>query len=72
MPLLLYRGATDAMSSLRGTLKLNLAVAQILDPWYVDLNTRDSHAVHPNEQCAEIEKGHNNHLHITISEEKIL
>lgn len=62
----------SAMASFRGSLRRNLAVSQILDPWYVDLNTQDARAVYPNEQRTELEKGHNNHLHITVKEEKIL
>ncbi|MBV8633747.1 MAG: hypothetical protein JO002_04595 [Burkholderiaceae bacterium] len=61
-----------AIRSLRDALSLDPGIKQILDPWYMDLNTRDPHAARPNEQCSDLEKQHNNHLHITVKEEKIL
>lgn len=60
------------MKSLRSLLSQRKDIVQILDPWYVDLNTRDKIPGAPNQQRNQLEKGHNNHLHITIKEEKIL
>lgn len=59
------------MKSLRSRLSARKDVSQILDPWYVDLATRDETPAKPNEQRSDLEQAHNNHLHITIHEPKI-
>lgn len=61
----------SAMRSFREKLGVNGAVKQILDPWYLDLNTHDKIAPVLNEQRNEVEKLHNNHLHLTIREPQI-
>ncbi|MGZ3183804.1 MAG: hypothetical protein ACXU8N_15310 [Telluria sp.] len=57
-----------AMRDLRTGLHLNALVDQILDPWYMDLDTHNSQSRTPNEQKTKLEQLHNNHLHITIRE----
>ena len=58
--------------TLRDKLSHNHAIDQVLDPWYVDTNTQDRSPAVPNEHRSANEKTHNNHLHITIVEPKIL
>ena len=59
---------------LRGRLSRNQAVKQLFDPWYMDADTADKTAPAPNEQRRSNpnERLHNNHLHITVREPKIL
>jgi hypothetical protein len=71
-----WRAKVDAnqppiVKSLRSRLSERKDVTQIIDPWYVDLDTRDQSPAKPNEQRSRVEKAHNNHLHITIDEPKI-
>lgn len=47
-------------------------VRQILDPWFVDLNSLDQISGSPNPQENSNEQLHKDHLHITINEPKIL
>lgn len=47
-------------------------VSQVMDPWYMDLNTRDNVAAEANQQFSANEKLHADHLHITITEAKLL
>jgi len=49
-------------------------VKQLFDPWYMDANTADNIPAAPNEQreANANERTHNNHLHITVLEPKIL
>lgn len=56
------------MSSFREHLGTSELVTQILDPWYVDMNTHDRIAPKVNTQLSPDEKLHNNHLHLTIRE----
>lgn len=56
------------VQDLRRRLGLNKSVTQVLDPWYIDINTRDTIAPVPNNHKPGIEKIHSNHLHITIVE----
>lgn len=50
----------------RGLMKAEV-VTQIIDPWYVDLNTKDKKDGVVNEQKKDgLQNIHNNHLHITI------
>ncbi len=60
--------------NLRERLGKNEFVKQLFDPWYMDVNTADSVPPVPNEQRSgnKNERGHNNHLHITVREPKIL
>lgn len=60
--------------SLRERLGLNASIKQIFDPWYMDADTADKIAPIPNEQRRSNpnERLHNNHLHITVREPKIL
>jgi len=60
------------MKSFRSRLAAREDVVQIIDPWYIDLKTKDKIPGKPNEQVPGVEKDHNNHLHITIDEPKIL
>lgn len=52
--------------NLRQMLSSRPTVGQLLDPWYMDTNTRDMVAAASNEQISDNELTHNNHLHITI------
>jgi hypothetical protein len=47
-------------------------VKQVYDPWFMDSNTHDSVVPSPNMQRDGNENLHGNHLHITVSEPKIL
>lgn len=66
------RNESSLISALRGKLHRNASIDQVLDPWYIDINTRSSAPPMPNEQLNANEKTHNNHLHITVGEPKIL
>jgi hypothetical protein len=59
---------------LRDKLGRNKSVKQLFDPWYMDANTADNVPPVPNEQRSTNpnERTHNNHLHITVLEPKIL
>ena len=59
---------------LRERLGDNESVKQLFDPWYMDADTTDKIAPIPNEQRRSNpnERLHNNHLHITVREPKIL
>ena len=46
-------------------------VTQVIDPWYVDLNTKDKIDGVVNEQKGAIQKSHNNHLHLTIHDPEL-
>jgi hypothetical protein len=56
------------IKNLRGVLHKDRAVHQLLDPWYIDLNTNNPASAIPNLQRNALEKLHANHLHITITE----
>jgi len=43
-------------------------ISQVLDPWYMDKDTRDQELPIPNQQKDELEILHRNHLHITIQD----
>jgi len=60
--------------TLRDLLGRNGSVKQLFDPWYMDADTTDKIAAVPNEQRRSNpnERLHNNHLHITVREPKIL
>ncbi|WGG52940.1 hypothetical protein [Rugamonas sp. DEMB1] len=66
------KNEASLISVLRGRLHGNEYVKQVLDPWYMDVNTKSGAPPVPNEQRSANEKTHNNHLHITIQEPKIL
>lgn len=57
---------------LRRELQLQPQVQQILDPWYILLSTQNNPGPAPNEQRSSLEKTHDDHLHITIKEPRIL
>lgn len=50
----------------------NKSVKQVFDPWYMDVNTQDSMPPVPNRQITSNERLHNNHLHLTVLEPRIL
>lgn len=60
------------MRTLRTRLERFSGISQIFDPWYMDENTRDAIPHKPNEQRNSNETTHAHHLHITVSEPKIL
>jgi hypothetical protein len=68
------RNEPDLILKLRGRLSQNKSVKQLFDPWYMDPNTADNIPPVPNEQrkSNSNERTHNNHLHITVREPKIL
>lgn len=68
------RNEPDLIRRLRNRLAGNKSVKQLFDPWYMDANTEDKVPPVPNEQreSNKNEQTHNNHLHITVREPKIL
>ena len=64
----------NLIRKLRDRLGQNASVKQLFDPWYMDADTADRTAPVPNEQrpANANERLHNNHLHITVREPKIL
>jgi hypothetical protein len=68
------RNEPDLIRKLRDRLGQNKSVKQLFDPWYMDANTADTMPPVPNEQRISNpnERTHNNHLHITVREPKIL
>jgi hypothetical protein len=68
------RNEPDLIRKLRERLGHNKSVKQLFDPWYMDANTADNIPPLPNEQRSTNpnERTHNNHLHITVREPKIL
>ncbi|MYN27205.1 hypothetical protein [Duganella levis] len=57
--------------SIRRKLQALEVVEQILDPWYIELNTKDSKSQKTNAQSSDNERIHKDHLHITIKDAKI-
>jgi hypothetical protein len=68
----LHRRQPSLIGNLRGGLARSKSVKQIFDPWYMDPNTQDKVPAPPNEQRSPNEKIHDNHLHITVMEPRIL
>jgi len=68
------RNEPELIRTLRDRLGRNRSVKQLFDPWYMDANTADKVPPVPNEQrqANANERTHNNHLHITVLEPKIL
>jgi hypothetical protein len=68
------RNEPNLIRKLRDKLGQNKSVKQLFDPWYMDANTADNIPPVPNEQRSTNpnERTHNNHLHITVREPKIL
>ncbi|WP_305821116.1 hypothetical protein [Massilia brevitalea] len=68
------RNEPELIHKLRDRLGRNESVKQLFDPWYMDANTADNIPPVPNEQrqANSNERTHNNHLHITVLEPKIL
>jgi hypothetical protein len=60
------------MAGLRKHLIKHQSIQQILDPWYLESNSKDANDKVANEQRSLLETLHNNHLHITIMEANIL
>lgn len=60
------------MKELRQQLQKNPSIAQVFDPWYMEVNTHDQNPQVANEQLSSNEKLHANHLHVTVSEPEIL
>lgn len=59
------------MSALREGLREQGVVGQLIDPWYIDLNTHNKNSRTLNEQQSATERVHAHHLHITIKEPEI-
>ncbi len=66
------RNEPVSMRAFRERLARSEGVEQILDPWYVDMNTRDKILAEPNKQLTGDERLHDNHLHISVYEPNIL
>lgn len=68
------RNEPELIRKLRERLGQNKSVQQLFDPWYMDANTADNIPPVSNEQrrTNQNERTHNNHLHITVCEPKIL
>ena len=66
------KNESSLIRTLREKLHQNKSVDQVLDPWYIDINTKSGAPPVPNEQRSQNEKIHKNHLHITVSDPKIL
>jgi len=60
------------MRNFRMALIKRNSVAQVFDPWLMDLNTHDKITAESNRQMDENEKLHSDHLHITVYEPNIL
>lgn len=60
------------MAGLRKHLIKHQSIQQILDPWYLENNSKDANEKVANEQRSVLETLHSNHLHITIMEPNIL
>lgn len=56
----------------RASLMRCTCVRQLFDPWFIDSNTQDKQPPQPNRQRDTNESTHDNHLHITIDDRKIL
>jgi hypothetical protein len=56
----------------RSSLSASPRVLQLFDPWFMDDNTSDDEDATRNTHVSPNEKLHNNHLHITVRENKIL
>lgn len=66
------RNEHSLIRTLRSKLDHNKSIKQVLDPWYMNTNTQGGTPAVPNEHRSANEKTHNNHLHITITDPKIL
>lgn len=60
------------MAALRRCLANHQSIKQILDPWYLDTNSKDNFDKVINAQIGSLEVLHKNHLHITINDPNIL
>jgi hypothetical protein len=68
----MIKGEPALMTTLRKYLINHQSIKQILDPWYLETNSKDMNEKVANEQRSSLENLHNNHLHITIMEPNIL
>jgi hypothetical protein len=66
------RNEAPKVQAFRRSLQQNSGVKQVLDPWQVDLNTRDSTAAATNVGQDATARQHLNHLHVTARDEIIL
>lgn len=62
----------EVISRFRDELFASPLVRQIIDPWAIDLNTRDSYGPSFNERASGLEQAHLNHLHITCAYPELL
>lgn len=60
------------VQSFRRSLQQNAGIKQVLDPWEVDLNTRDSTAATANLGADKNAQMHLNHLHVTARDEHLI
>lgn len=60
------------LDSYRNALINIKSVSQVLDPWYMETNTRDNTGPVPNDQHDINEQIHRHHLHITIRDNELL
>jgi hypothetical protein len=62
----------DYVRRFRASLLQCKSIQQVLDPWFMETNTRDTEPGVANMQQNQNEKTHANHLHITVNEPNIL
>lgn len=62
----------DKVKRFRRSLQQNPGVKQVLDPWQVDTNTRDSTPAAANVGQNALATQHNNHLHVTARDEFLI
>lgn len=60
------------VQSFRRSLQQNPGVKQVIDPWEIDLNTRDTSAATPNLGGNATATSHLNHLHVTARDEFLI
>jgi len=62
----------DVVRKFRAALIRSKSIAQVFDPWFMDVDTHDKMAATPNMQISKNEETHAHHLHITVLDENIL
>lgn len=66
------KGEPSHVHQYRASLLRCVCVRQLFDPWFMNVNTRDTAALEPNMQKTNNETLHAHHLHITVDDPKIL
>lgn len=58
----------DEVRKFRAALIRSNSIAQLFDPWLMDVNTQDKIGASPNLQGRKNEKTHAHHLHVTVKD----